>query len=76
MKKVFLIAIISCCLSIMSCKDDEVVTCVTCTSPDAPLSFELCKEGDGNASINGESTGIPYETYLGDLEETGVNCGI
>lgn len=73
-RSLFIISII-CGLTLSSCKKDEVVTCSTCSSP-ATLSFELCKEGDGNASVNGENTGIPYDTYLMDLEETGVSCGL
>ncbi|QAA82276.1 hypothetical protein EI546_11340 [Aequorivita sp. H23M31] len=61
-------------LSIFSCKKDEAVTCITCSSPDT-LSFELCQEGDGNASVNGDNTGTPYDTYLSGLQESGVQCG-
>lgn len=57
-----------------SCKSDDSVTCVTCSAPQT-LDFVLCKEGDGNASVNGENTGTPYDLYLQDLLEDGANCG-
>ena len=74
MKKSFLLVIILLGLSLYSCKKDDVVTCSTCTSPDT-LTFELCQESDGNASVNGENTGTPYNDYISDLQETGVQCG-
>jgi len=60
--------------SLFSCKDDDSRSCVQCNSPQT-TSFELCREGSGNASVNGENTGINYDTYLADLQATGVNCG-
>lgn len=72
MKKRFWFIII--CLSIISCKKEDEVTCLTCTSADTQ-SFVLCHEGDGNASVNGENTGISYNIYLSDLQAAGAKCG-
>ncbi len=72
-KTIFIIGVLF-GLSVLSCKKDEAVTCITCSSPDT-LSFELCQEGDGNASVNGENTGTPYDAYLSGLQATGVQCG-
>ena len=74
MRKTSLIIGILFSLAIFSCKKDDAVTCTTCSSPDT-LSFELCQESDGNASVNGENTGTPYDTYLSELQVTGVQCG-
>lgn len=57
-----------------SCKKDDAVTCTTCVSHDT-LDFEVCRETDGNASVNGENTGTLYEVYIADLEDIGVTCG-
>lgn len=59
---------------IFSCSDDESKTCTTCNAPQT-TSFELCKESNGNASVNGEDTGIGYAIYLSDLETDGTTCG-
>ena len=75
MKKSFFIITILFSLSIISCKKEDAVTCTTCTSLDT-LSFELCKESDGNASVNGQNTGTPYDTYLTNLQDTGAECGL
>ncbi len=56
-----------------SCKKDEDIHCLTCTSSET-LDFELCRESNGNASINGEDTQTPYDVYLSDLQEEGVLC--
>lgn len=58
----------------ISCKEDETVTCTLCNSPET-LSFEVCRESDGNASVNGEDTGTNYEVYLQGLIDAGANCG-
>ncbi|MGV6828859.1 MAG: hypothetical protein ACWA45_05615 [Flavobacteriales bacterium] len=57
-----------------SCSNDNKVTCTTCQSDQSP-NFELCKESNGNASVNGEDTGVNYDVYLANLGETGVTCG-
>ncbi|MDC7994959.1 hypothetical protein [Altibacter sp. HG106] len=65
------------CASILfffSCEDDEGRTCTTCRS-DQTANFELCREGNGNASVNGDDTNTPYDRYVEDLRETGVSCG-
>ncbi|MBT8262733.1 MAG: hypothetical protein KJO05_07920 [Bacteroidia bacterium] len=57
-----------------SCKSDDTGGCVTCSAPQT-LDFVLCEEGDGNASVNGENTGTPYDLYLQDLLDDGADCG-
>ncbi|MBV1923030.1 MAG: hypothetical protein KUG68_03270 [Flavobacteriaceae bacterium] len=59
---------------IMSCSDDKSKTCSTCNAPQT-TSFELCQESNGNASVNGEDTGVSYAVYLADLETDGTVCG-
>jgi len=75
MKKTSLIFAIFFSLSVFSCKKDEAVTCTTCTSPETTNSFEVCKEGDGNASVSGQNTGTPYDVYMSGLREAGAQCG-
>ena len=57
----------------MSCKKDDVKSCTQCSSSQTP-SFELCKESDGNASVNGDNSGVSYSIYLSDLEKDGITC--
>lgn len=57
-----------------SCKKDDPASCTLCNSPET-LQFEVCREGNGNASVNGQDTGTNYELYIADLEATGVTCG-
>lgn len=73
MKKIFFLASVF-SLFLFSCKKDDNVSCMTCTS-EMTLPFQLCLESDGNASVNGENTHTPYDTYLRDLEASGVKCG-
>lgn len=75
MKKSFLIIGLFFSLSIFSCKKDDAVTCTFCTSPQTTTNFEVCKEGDGNASVSGENTGTPYDVYMSGLREAGAQCG-
>ncbi len=73
MKKLgFLIIVFS---FLFGCKKDEAPSCTRCNS-DLSGEFELCRESNGNASVNGQDTGTSYEVYISDLEETGVQCGI
>ena len=58
----------------ISCSDDKSRSCTTCNSPQT-TSFELCQESNGNASVNGEDTGVSYAVYLSDLESDGTVCG-
>ena len=74
MKRYFALSILAVFVSLISCKSDDSVTCRTCSAPET-LDFILCEEGDGNASVNGENTGTPYNIYLQDLQAEGVNCG-
>ncbi|NND63058.1 MAG: hypothetical protein HKN48_07660 [Flavobacteriaceae bacterium] len=55
------------------CKDDDSRSCTTCDSPET-LSFEVCRESNGNASVNGQDTETNYDLYIADLEEAGANC--
>ncbi len=66
--------IIACLLFVFSCKEDDSVTCTSCNSPQTS-SFEVCRESNGNASVNGEDTGTNYEVYITGLEEAGATCG-
>jgi hypothetical protein len=61
-------------LFLNACKSDDTGGCVTCSAPQT-LDFVLCEEDDGNASVNGENTGIRYDIYLQDLVADGANCG-
>ncbi|EDM45308.1 hypothetical protein SCB49_05862 [unidentified eubacterium SCB49] len=56
-----------------SCKKDEERICATCTS-DLTATFEVCREADGTASVNGENTETDYDTYISGLQETGASC--
>ena len=58
----------------VSCSDDKSKTCTTCNAPQT-TSFELCQESNGNASVNGDDTGVGYAIYLADLEADGTVCG-
>lgn len=61
-------------LSVSSCKDDDTVTCVTCSN-DQTLDFTLCREANGDASVNGEDTNQDYNVYLANLQEQeGTSC--
>ncbi|PQB05445.1 hypothetical protein [Aureitalea marina] len=57
-----------------SCKEDDSTSCLNCSSQATP-DFELCRQSNGNASVNGEDTGTPYDQYLEDLQEAGASCG-
>jgi len=70
-KPLFIIAIL---FTIISCKEDDSVSCTTCNSSQT-IAFEVCQDSNGNASVNGESTGTSYDTYIADLEEAGATCG-
>ena len=72
MKQIIILSIF--CFSIFSCGDDDERTCRFCSS-DQTAEFELCRESNGNASVNGEDTGTNYEVYLDGLVEAGANCG-
>ncbi len=70
-KSLFIIAIL---ITIISCKEDDSVSCTTCNSSQT-IAFEVCQESNGNASVNGEDTGTSYDTYIADLQEAGATCG-
>ncbi|HLT49930.1 hypothetical protein [Aequorivita nionensis] len=74
MKKISILIAIFCSLSIFSCKKDDGISCTTCTSAETS-DFQVCKERDGNASVNGQNTGTPYDTYISGLEQAGASCG-
>ena len=74
MKKFFFILSLVSVLSVSSCKKDDAVTCITCSSPETS-DFQVCEEKDGNASVNGQNTGTPYGIYIQDLEKAGASCG-
>jgi len=60
--------------SLLSCKKDDEKTCITCASDQTP-AFELCRESNGNASVNGQDTGTDYDLYFDNLTAAGTNCG-
>lgn len=60
-------------LAFTSCQNDDGPVCTSCTSATTP-PFELCRESDGTASVNGENTGVSYDTYLEGLSSEGVEC--
>lgn len=72
MKKLLFILVIL--ITIISCKEDDSVTCTTCNSSQT-IAFEVCQDSNGNASVNGENTGTSYDIYIADLEEAGATCG-
>jgi hypothetical protein len=67
--------IVALIFGVISCKNDDNRSCVSCTSPQTP-SFEVCEESDGTASVNGENTGTSYDVYISGLVEAGASCGI
>tara|TARA_R110002049_G_scaffold59518_14_gene160950 strand:+ start:37 stop:267 length:231 start_codon:yes stop_codon:yes gene_type:complete len=58
----------------VSCKKDDGGGCVNCTS-DQTMTFEVCENSDGNATVNGENTNTSFEVYIDDLQAAGANCG-
>ena len=72
--KLFSPFILSLLLLLSACKDDDSLSCTTCNNPQT-VAFELCRNGDGNAVVNGEDTGTDYDVYRDDLAATGVSCG-
>ncbi len=66
--------ILATAILLFSCKKEDSVTCTTCNSPQT-TPFEVCRESDGSASVNGEKTGTNYDDYITGLEEAGATCG-
>ena len=66
--------IIAVFLFLFSCKKEDSITCTTCNSPQT-TSFEVCKDGNGNATVNGENTDANYELYIDNLIAVGSTCG-
>lgn len=58
-----------------SCKKDEGGQCTTCASEQTE-AFQVCEDGNGNAVVNGQVTGVPFDSYVLGLEEAGAACGI
>ncbi len=58
---------------LFSCGDDDSRSCSQCSNEQSQ-TFELCRESNGNASVNGQDTGTDYDIYLSGLEEVGTNC--
>ncbi len=58
----------------LSCEDDPEISCVTCNSPET-TAFEVCRDQNGNAVVNGENTDTNYDVYVAGLEESGATCG-
>ena len=72
MKKIPFLAFLI--VTLMACNNDDERTCRFCSSDQTP-EFELCREPNGNASVNGEDTGTNYQAYLDDLVADGASCG-
>lgn len=68
------VASLFCFASLIACKKDDEKTCTTCRNDQTP-AFELCRESNGNASVNGQDTGTDYDLYIDDLRATGTSCG-
>ena len=63
-----------CCgLFMTSCGDDDNVSCVSCSN-DVTLDFTLCREANGDASVNGQDTDTDYDVYLANLTQEGTSC--
>lgn len=60
-------------LFFISCKSDDAAVCSTCSS-EITSPFELCEESNGNASVNGQDTGVDYNIYMEGLVSEGVSC--
>ncbi|MEZ4857382.1 MAG: hypothetical protein R2781_01060 [Flavobacteriaceae bacterium] len=58
----------------VSCKKEDSRSCTFCNSPET-FEFEVCRESNGNAFVNGVDTGTDYDVYLSGLEEGGATCG-
>jgi hypothetical protein len=74
LKKFIACIITATTLILLSCKEDDTRSCTTCNS-DQTQEFEVCEDGDGNASVNGEDTGVRYDIYIADLISAGAECG-
>lgn len=74
MKKISIVIALVCGLSIVSCKKDDGISCTSCSSPET-VDFQVCKENNGNASVGGQDTKIPYDDYISNLEAAGASCG-
>jgi len=61
-------------VTFFSCKEDDSRSCTRCSSEQSP-AFEVCRESDGNASVNGEDTNTDYDLYLQGLRDAGATCG-
>ena len=59
---------------LVGCKSDDGGGCTVCQS-DQTAAFDVCKDGNGNASVNGENTGTDYDVYIADLIAAGASCG-
>ncbi|PVW15189.1 hypothetical protein [Marixanthomonas spongiae] len=74
-KKYFLKSIVLLTVAaLFSCEDDPAISCVTCNSPET-TAFEVCRDQNGNATVNGENTDTNYDVYIAGLEESGATCG-
>jgi len=72
-KTIFKIILMVLFFSVSSCNEEDTRTCVICRNSQT-LDFELCRERNGNASVNGEDTGVSFNSQLADLEELGTIC--
>lgn len=73
MKKIKPLLILLLLLVGFSCKKDDAAGCASCYAFETG-SFEVCQERNGNASVNGQDTGVPYDVYISDLLSSGADC--
>ena len=73
-RSTILSAIFIALLALLGCKSDDGGGCTVCQS-DQTAAFDVCKDGNGNASVNGENTGTDYDVYIADLIAAGASCG-
>jgi len=59
---------------LVACGEDDNRSCTICSS-DQTEEFEVCRESNGEASVNGEDTATDYDVYIADTEAAGAACG-
>jgi len=76
LKKSIRLFFLICIVFASSCQKDDssLQSCVSCNSPQTTI-FEVCKNSNGNATVNGENTGTEFDAYIDALEQAGAACG-
>jgi hypothetical protein len=73
MKYLFLFTAFS-SIALIACGDNDDRACITCNSSQT-MTFAVCEESNGNASVNGDDTGTSYSDYIEGLRAAGATCG-